>query len=78
MNTGLTYELQSIFHTECNGHGFLTRDYMVVSPNRGTRIQTPKYYSPCYGDPQNGTLNYGKPPILGTILKYKRGPHRHC
>ena len=38
MNTAHTYELQSIFHTECNGHGFPTRDYMVVSPNMGTQI----------------------------------------
>ncbi len=35
---------------------------MVVSQNQGTPIWTPKYYSPYYWDPQNGTLNFGKPP----------------
>ena len=33
---------------------------MVVSQNKGT--PTPKYYSPYYGNPQNGTPNFGKPP----------------
>ena len=33
---------------------------MVVSQNKGTPIQTPKYYNPYYGDPQKGTLNFGK------------------
>ena len=33
---------------------------MVVSLNRGTPIWTPKYYNPYYGDPQNGTPNFGK------------------
>ena len=35
---------------------------MVVSQNRGTPIQTLKYYSPHYRDPQKGTPNIGKPP----------------
>ena len=35
---------------------------MVVSQNRGTPIQTQKYYSPYYWDPQTGTPNFGKPP----------------
>ena len=36
---------------------------MVVSLNRGTPIQTPKYYGPYYWYPQNGTPNFGKPPL---------------
>ena len=31
-------------------------------PNRGAPLQTPKYYSPYYRDPQNGTPNFGKLP----------------
>ena len=38
---------------------------MVVSQNRGTPIQTPKYFNPCYCDPQKGTPNFWKPPYLG-------------
>ena len=40
---------------------------MVVSQNKGTPIQTPKYYSPYYGDPQKGTPNFGKPPYNACI-----------
>ena len=36
--------------------------YVVVSQNRGTPIWTPKCYSPYYGTPQKGTLNFGNPP----------------
>ena len=35
---------------------------MVVSQNRGTPIQSPKYHNPCYRNPQNGTPNFGNPP----------------
>ena len=35
--------------------------YLVVSLDRGTPIQTPKYYSAHYSDPQNRTPNFGKP-----------------
>ena len=38
--------------------------YMVVSQNKGTPTQTPKYYSPYYGDPPKGTPNFGKPPYI--------------
>ena len=37
---------------------------MVVSQNKATSIWTPIYYSPYYGDPQNATPNFGKPPYL--------------
>ena len=30
--------------------------------NRGTPIETPKYYSPYYGHTQRGTPNFRKPP----------------
>ena len=36
------------------------KGFIVTSLNRGT--PTPKCYSPYFGDPQNGTLNFGKPP----------------
>ena len=39
--------------------------YMVVSQNKGSPIWTPIYYSPYYGDTQNGTPNFRKPPYLG-------------
>ena len=32
---------------------------MVISQNRGTLIQTPKYHDPDYGDPQRGTQIVG-------------------
>ena len=35
---------------------------MVVYLNKGTPIQTPKYYSSYYWDPHDGTPNFGKPP----------------
>ena len=41
---------------------------MVVSQKKGTPIQTPIYYGPYYGDPQNGTPNFRKPPYYD----YKR------
>ena len=40
---------------------------LVVSQNKGTPIQTPKYYNPYYRDPQKGTPNFGKP--LSTVKK---------
>ena len=36
---------------------------MVVSQNKGTPIQTPKYYDPYYRNPQ-GTPNFGEAHIL--------------
>ena len=32
-------------------------------------------YSPYYGDPQNGTPNFGKPPIYIYIYIYNFGKH---
>ena len=52
-----------------NGNYRDYRDYMVVSQNKGTPIWTPKYYGPYYRDPQNGTLNFGKPPYRGVGLR---------
>ena len=47
-----------------------TRGYMVVYLNKGTPISTPIYYSPYFGDPQQGAPNFGKPPnkVLGLGL----------
>ena len=45
----------------CNPHK-IPPHYMVLSLNGGTLIQTPKYYNPYYGDPQNSTPNFGEPP----------------
>ena len=33
-----------------------------IGTHWGTPVETPTYYSPCDGDPQNGTPNLGKPP----------------
>ena len=38
---------------------------MVISLNKGTPIYTPKYHNSYYGDPQEGTCNFGKPPYRG-------------
>ena len=35
-----------------------------VSPNRGNPTPTPKYNSPYFGDPQDGTPSFGKPKSL--------------
>ena len=37
-----------------------SNNHVVVSQNRGTPIKTPIYYSPYYGDPENGTPDFGK------------------
>ena len=37
--------------------------YLVVSLYRGTPIYTLIYYSHHYGEPQNGTPDFGKPPF---------------
>ena len=42
----------------------LAKGHMVVSQNRGTPSQTPKYDSPDYGDPQKGTRILGIPPHI--------------
>ena len=34
---------------------------MVVSLSTATLTETPKYYSPYYEYPENGTPNFGKP-----------------
>ena len=36
---------------------------MIVSLNRGTPTETPKYYNPYYGTLQKGTHDFGKPHI---------------
>ena len=43
--------------------------HLVVSQNEGTQIYTPKYYSPHYGEPQNVTPNFGKPPFVCGFCK---------
>ena len=40
------------------------KKYMVVSQNKGTPMETQKYFNPYYWDPQNGTHNFGKPPYI--------------
>ena len=35
--------------------------HVVVSQNKGTPIQPPKYYNPYCGDPQNCTPDFGNP-----------------
>ena len=37
------------------------RGYTVVSLNRGTLVQTSRYYNPYYGDPPNPWLMYASP-----------------
>ena len=46
---------------------------MVVSQNRGTPIQTPKYYNPYYKEPpKRGTPNFEKPAYIGVQrVKFK-------
>ena len=50
---------------------------MVVSLNRGTQIQTPKYYDSCYRDPPEGyPLVLGNPKTLLSLCNlYKTRIH---
>ena len=38
--------------------------HMIVSPHKGTPIQTLTYYNPYYGDPEKVPLILGNPQIL--------------
>ena len=48
--------------------------HMVVSQNRGTPLQTPKFYNPYDRDPQNGTPNFWETPISTSIGPSQRRP----
>ena len=58
------------------------KPYMVVSLNTRKPNIDSKYYSPCYGGPQNGTPNFGKPPhnpfvVVSTLFSNPyRAPYR--
>ena len=46
---------------------------MLVSLNRGTPTQAPKYYNPYRRDPQKGTPNFGKLQyFIGTRISSRR------
>ena len=45
---------------KCGKTSGAMKGYRVVSLNRGTPIQTLKYYNPCYSDPQKGTPDSGE------------------
>ena len=76
---GLCEEQQCRYHVAtpgvpilytCGALYMLAQIDLVVSQNRGTPMQTPKYYNPYYRDPQKGTPNFGKPPLI-----YLHQPH---
>ena len=46
----------------------LRKEFVVVSINGGTPMQTPKYYNPCNWDPEKGTPNFTKP-LCGFLLQ---------
>ena len=53
--------------------------HMIVSLHKGTSIQTLIYYGPYYGDPEKGTLNFGKSSniantIVGAVWHVARFP----
>ena len=45
--------------------------YLVISQNRGTPIETPKYYCAYYGDPKKGSLILGKHHLLQEVSRHK-------
>ena len=44
---------------------------MVVSLNKGTQMQTPKYNNPSYGDPQNGGPDLGFRAHVGLRFRFQ-------
>ena len=55
-----------LYHVKQGSRGAMRNSASVqalkLSENGGSPIQTPKYYNPYHGNPQNSTQNFGKAP----------------